>query len=66
MHFWNLSNNFMLSWMYAYVTEKNLRVQHHLIRDITLTEKLNKIVKSNSNEFEYTLQIVLHLVHFSV
>lgn len=56
----------MLSWMYAYVTEKNLRVQHHLIRDITLTEKLNKIVKSNSNEFEYTLQIVLHLVHFSV
>lgn len=48
MHFWNLSNNFMLSWMYAYVTEKNLRVQHHLIRDITLTGKLNKIVKSNS------------------
>lgn len=67
MHFWNLSNNFMFYWMYAYtcMTEKNLLVQYPLIRDITLTGK-PKLSSQTVNEFEFILQIVIHLdnVHF--
>lgn len=54
----------MLFWMYAYVTEKSLRVQHHLIKDVTLTGKLNKTVKANSKWIWMYLANCAISVHF--